>query len=268
MNEHAVRPTAVAGRFYPSDAAELGELVDSCLEVARRHRADRAPVPKAVIAPHAGFIFSGPIAGTAFSTFEGTSAERVVLIGPSHYVGFEGVATSGYGAFSTPLGEIPVDGAAVAKALEFEFVREYEHPHEREHSLETHLPFLQRVLGDFTIVPLVTGRVDRRQLAELLDALWGGPETLISVSSDLSHFFDASTARALDEQTAAAIERFDAAKVEPSAQGACGAVAIRGLLETAKRRQMRVTTLDLRNSSDTAGGPDRVVGYGAFAFWE
>ncbi len=188
------------------------------------------------------------------------------MVGPSHHIAFHGVATSGFSHFETPLGLVGVDGDGVRRALEFDFVTEYEAAHEHEHSLETHLPFLQRVLGEFEIVPLVTGRVDRAELAALLDALWGGEETVLSVSSDLSHFFDYDTARGLDETTSRAIGEFDAEAITP--KDACGAVAIRGLLETGLRRNMLSEIIDVRNSGDTAGDRSRVVGYGAYGFWE
>lgn len=266
MNARAIRPAAVAGRFFPADSSELADLVGASLREARRP--EHASAPKAIIAPHAGFVFSGPIAGSAFASLADAAAriERVILIGPSHHVAFEGVATSGFGTFETPLGPVPVDTDAVRRALQFDFVEEYEPAHEREHSLETHLPFLQTVLGEFSIVPLVTGRIDRERLAELLDTLWGGEETVISVSSDLSHFFDYETARSLDDETSKAIEAFQPERITP--EDACGAVSIRGLLETARRREMESEIIDVRNSGDTAGDRSRVVGYGAYGFWQ
>jgi AmmeMemoRadiSam system protein B len=266
MITHDIRPPAVAGRFFPARTSELNSIVDACLREARHPSRDDAP--KAIIAPHAGFVFSGPIAGSAFASLAEAAdrIQRVVLIGPSHHVAFEGVATSGYANFETPLGVVPVDVESVRRALEFEFVHEDERAHRHEHSLETHLPFLQRVLGDFSIVPLVTGQVSKRQLSELLEALWGGDETIVSVSSDLSHFFDYDTARQLDGATSEAIVDFDADRLTPD--GACGAIAIRGLLESGRRRQMQSEMIDVRNSGDTAGDRNRVVGYGAYAFWE
>ena len=261
-----VRPPAIAGRFYPSDPDELARLVDRCLKEARRP--DHPGVPKAIIAPHAGFVFSGPIAGSAFSTWADARdrIRRVVVIGPSHHVAFEGVATSRYDVFRTPLGGVPVDTELRDRCLEFDFVQSFEEAHDPEHSLETHLPFLQRVLDDFVILPLVAGRVDRKRLATLLDAVWGDDETVVSVSSDLSHFHDYDTARRRDEATSDAIVHFRPEQIGP--RDACGAVPVNALLHTAGARGMDAEVFDLRNSGDTHGDRSRVVGYGAYAFWE
>lgn len=263
---HGVRPEAVAGRFFPGTVDALQQTTDDCLRRAKPRRDRR--VPKAVVAPHAGFVYSGEIAGSAFAPWREVASRvrRVVLVGPSHHVPFAGVATSNYAAFRTPFGDVPVDARGVEIALGFDFVKPFERAHEAEHSLETHLPFLQTLFGDFQIVPLVTGDVTPDNLAALLEALWGDGETVLSISSDLSHFHDYETARRIDAQTAGAIVGLEPLSFDH--RGACGATAVRGLLVAAKARAMTCEAVDLRNSADTAGSPDRVVGYGAFAFYE
>lgn len=262
-----VRPPAVAGLFYSAEAAILAGEVDRCLaEAGDAHGLAANPLPKAVIAPHAGYVYSGPIAGTAYAPFvgRGESVSRVVLLGPSHRLAFRGLAVSGADSFLTPLGSVPVDKAAVAAALELPQVRLLEEAHAMEHSLEVHLPFLQRIFPSFAVVPVVVGEAAPEQVDTLLKALWGGPETVIVVSSDLSHYHDFETARGLDADASRAIEslRPDLLRGEQ----ACGRRPIRGLLARARALDLRVTTVDLRNSGDTAGPKDQVVGYGAYLF--
>jgi hypothetical protein len=260
----STRPAAVAGSFYPADPAELARVVDACLAQARGDGSGGAP--KALVAPHAGYAYSGPIAGSAFgaaASLRGV-AERVVLLGPAHFVPVDGIAASSAGAFRTPLGDVPVDAAAVARALRLPWVAPDDGAHAGEHSLEVELPFLQRVLGAFALAPFAVGAASAAQVAALLEALWGGPETLVVISSDLSHYHDARTARRLDAATARAIEALDEAGLGP--ESACGRVPLSGLLVAARQRGLRARRLDLRNSGDTAGGRDEVVGYGAWAF--
>jgi AmmeMemoRadiSam system protein B len=222
---------------------------------------------KALVAPHAGYQYSGPIAASAFAPLNRRRGiERVVLVGPSHRFDFEGVATTGAKGFATPLGIVPVDRAAVEQIEQLPQVRRFERAHADEHSLEVELPFLQQALGRFALVPLVTGDADDAAVAEVLAALWGGPETLVVVSSDLSHYYDYDTAQALDRHTAEAIGVFSPRAIRP--EHACGRVAIRGLLHHLGTGRAQAVTLDLRNSGDTAGARDRVVGYGAFALAE
>jgi hypothetical protein len=191
------------------------------------------------------------------------SVERVVLVGPSHFVGFEGLAVSDADFFETPLGEIPIDVDSVQRLVRFPQVRAMEDAHATEHSLEVQLPFLQVSLGtDWVLTPVAVGVADSSDVTKALDTLWGGPETLIVVSSDLSHYHDYATAQRLDEQTSRWIEELNSAKL--SGQRACGFVGIRGLLQSAGRRGLHVTTLDVRNSGDTAGPRNEVVGYGAY----
>ena len=257
------RTPAVAGMFYPGNAAELRTEVQAFLHQVPTSA--EAP-PKAIIVPHAGYIYSGPIAASAYARLKAArdSITRVVLLGPSHRVGFRGIAISGMEAFATPLGRIPLDQEAIATIRSLPEVGFLEQAHAQEHSLEVHLPFLQEVLGTFTLTPLVVGDARPPQVGAVLEALWGGPETLIVISSDLSHYHDYQTARAMDRETSDAIEqlRFEAIGYEQ----ACGRNPVNGLLWVARRKGLRGETLDLRNSGDTAGTRDQVVGYGAYVF--
>ncbi len=267
----SVREAAVAGQFYPGSAAELEATVRQFLDGAGGADSEKtagAPVPKAIIAPHAGYVYSGAVAASAYARLEPAASviKRVVLLGPCHRVAVKGLALSGADAFATPLGNVPVDKEAAAMILDLPPVEVFDATHAQEHSLEVHLPFLQIVLDDFAVVPLVVGEAPPEQVAEVLDALWGGPETLIVVSSDLSHYLDYDSARKIDSETCRAIETLDAKAI--SRDGACGRFPVGGLLEIAKRRGLTVTTLDLRNSGDTAGPKDRVVGYGSWMFQE
>jgi AmmeMemoRadiSam system protein B len=260
-----IRPTAVAGKFYPAQPSQLGRMVASFLEQAQ---AGPPPNPKAVVAPHAGYVYSGPIAGSAFRPWAGQTRtiRRVVLLGPSHYVAFSGIALPHATGFATPFGIVRTDRDAVEQLRSLRQVREFPAAHEQEHCLEVELPFLQQMMSDFTIVPLVIGDATDEQVREVVEVLWGGEETRFVLSSDLSHYHDYETARQMDRSTAAAIENI---RPEPiSANEACGHLAIRGFLKAAKQRGLSAHTLDLRNSGDTAGPRDSVVGYGAFAFAE
>lgn len=260
----AIRTPAVAGTFYPADRRELQAQIRAFLNAV----APAGPAPKAIIAPHAGYVYSGPIAASVYARLHAArgAISRVVLLGPSHYVGFQGLAVSTADGFETPLGRIPIDKQAVEKVLELPEVGYLDQAHAREHSLEVHLPFLQEVLGEFSLVPIAVGDAGPEQIGAVIEALWGGPETLIVISSDLSHYHDYDTARRLDAETTRAIEnlRFE----DVGNDQACGRNPIRGLLWVARRRGLREETLDLRNSGDTAGPRDRVVGYGAYAFGE
>jgi len=259
----SVRPPAVAGLFYPGEPGELKSAVEGFL---REPSADR-PAPKAVIAPHAGYVYSGPIAGSAFGTLAAAakSIRRVILVGPAHYVPIRGLALPGHSRFATPLGEVRIEPEGAQAALRLPQVRVMPEAHTREHSLEVELPFLQALLGEFDLVPLVAGEADGGEVAEVLERLWGGPETLIVISSDLSHYLPYATAQRADKETADAILSLNGPL---HSRQACGAVPINGLLEAARRRDLVPQLLDLRNSGDTAGDPARVVGYGAFAFHE
>ena len=259
------RRPAVAGTFYAGEAETLQREVRDLLD---RIAATDGPAPKAVIAPHAGFRFSGPVAAHAYARLAPArdTIRRVVLVGPSHHVPLRGLAATEATRFLTPLGAVPVDREGVATALGQPGVHTLDAAHAREHSLETQLPFLQQVLANVRIVPLVVGDSSPAEVGRVLEALWGGPETLIVVSSDLSHFHDDATARTLDATTARAIEGLDTEAL--GHDNACGFHPVRGLLWVARRRGDRITTLDLRNSSEAGAPRDRVVGYGAFALEE
>lgn len=254
------RNPVVAGMFYPSDPHELRTMIHDFLGAAES--SDTAP--KAIIAPHAGYVYSGPVAASAYACLalaRGT-IRRVALLGPSHRIGFHGLAASSADRFATPLGLIPVDRTALEKVLTLPQVRVLDQAHALEHSLEVHLPFLQEVLGEFSLVPLVTGDATAQAVAKVLELLGGEPETLIVISTDLSHYHDYDAAQRMDAATSRAIEA-----LHPDGIGydqACGRVPLLGLLEVARRRGLRIKTIDLRNSGDTAGPRDRVVGYGAY----
>ena len=252
-----IREAAVADYFYPADSGELSATIHQMLNAAPvQHTA----APKALIVPHAGYIYSGPVAAAAYSTLRPHREEytRVILLGPSHRVALGGLAASGADMFRTPLGDVPLDRAAIG-ALDLPVS---DAAHRLEHSLEVHLPFLQIVIGTFSLVPIVIGDADPEAVAKVIDTLWGGPETLIVVSSDLSHYLPYNEARARDRATCRAIKNFAAHRI--SHADACGATPVGGLLITAQRRGMQITTLDLRNSGDTAGGREQVVGYGSW----
>lgn len=259
----AIRPPAVAGLFYPAAADELSADVDRM--IAAVTAASAGPDPKALIVPHAGYIYSGPIAAAAYRLLRPLRSRirRVVLLGPAHRVPFRGFALPSAKAFRTPLGDIPIDRAAIDRLRGLPSVRVYDEAHAGEHSLEVHLPFLQRTLGDFVLLPIVVGLAGGEDVAKLLEDVWGGAETLIVISSDLSHYHAYAAAQARDGRTAAAIERLDGAALDE--ESACGRVPIRGLLQVAERRGLKCRRLDLRNSGDTAGPRDQVVGYGAWA---
>ncbi len=259
------RQSIAAGRFYPDNPVELRKLIELHLSEAR---ATAGPVPKALIAPHAGYIYSGPIAASAYARLRPArdTIKRVVLLGPSHYAEFDGLAASGAEAFATPLGLVRVDVEAVGKLLALPQVTLLDAAHLREHSLEVQLPYLQVVLKEFVLVPLAVGQASAEQISRVLEMLWGGPETCFVVSSDLSHYLDSAAARRLDQSTADAIESLRPAGV--GERQACGRIPILGLLELARRHHLHPHTVDLRNSGDTAGPHDRVVGYGAFVFEE
>ena len=258
----SVRKPAVAGLFYPAEPAALHAQIASFLA----HAPAAATVPKAIIAPHAGYVYSGAIAASAYALLKPArgTIRRVVLLGPSHRVAFHGLAAPSVDVVETPLGLIPVDRAALQQLTALPQFIISDPAHAREHSLEVHLPFLQEVLGEFSLVPLAVGDAAPVEVAEVLERLWGGPETLIVVSSDLSHYHDYDTARKLDRVTSNAIEQLRYQDLD--FDSACGRVPVSGLLYLAQRRGLTAETIDLRNSGDTAGPRDQVVGYGAYVF--
>jgi len=259
-----IRQPAVAGSFYPADPTTLDERVSAYLSEVCGGRS--SPTPKALIVPHAGYAYSGPIAASAFVTLRNLASpiERVVLLGPSHRVPLRGLAATEAEVFATPLGPVRIDREALDRALQLPQVQLLESAHAFEHSLEVQLPFLVKLLPNFALAPFAVGDASAEEVAEVLEALWGGDETLIVVSSDLSHYYDYESARRMDAETSRAIE-----SLEPEALGsesACGRVPVRGLLLAARHHGLRARTLDLRNSGDTAGSRDQVVGYGAYVF--
>lgn len=256
-----VRSPAVAGTFYPANASQLAAAVRGYLADAATP--PQGPPPKALIVPHAGYVYSGPVAATAYARLmpRGGQVTRVLLIGPAHTMPLRGLAASGADAFVTPLGEVPVDRDAI-RALPQVAVRD--DVHRDEHCLEVQLPFLQTVLSRFAIVPLLAGAAGFGEVRAVIDRLWGGPETLVVISSDLSHYYGYEQARRLDAAAAAAILALDGDAI--GEEQACGRIPIGGLLLAARARGLHPVELDLRNSGDTAGPRGEVVGYGAFAF--
>lgn len=256
-----VRPAAVAGLFYPDNPEELRGMIEEYLAQA----GDDIPAPKAIIAPHAGFIYSGPVAARAYATLKTVrhTIKKVILMGPAHRVYLRGLALPSATFFQTPLGDITIDEELVQKIRSLPQVMVKDVAHAEEHSLEVHLPFLQTVLDNFTLLPLVVGDVSPEEVSEVLDQVWGGDETLIVISSDLSHYHDYASARRIDAVTSAAIQHLELEKIGP--HQACGCMPMSGLLKIARRTGMQVRMLDLRNSGDTAGSRDRVVGYGAYS---
>ncbi len=257
-----IRKAAVAGTFYPAEPTQLKQMIEQYIkEVPSGHK-----VPKAIIAPHAGYIYSGPIAASVYARLLSAKNDikRVVLIGPSHCVGFYGLAVSAAKQFATPLGNIEVDVDAILQIAALPFVQYMEQAHEREHSLEVHLPFLQTVLNDFTLIPIVAGDAPAEQTCQILEMFWDQPETLLLISSDLSHFHDYETAKKLDRETSQIIENLQYEQL--GSGSACGRVPVSGLLALARKKGLQVKAVDIRNSGDTAGYNDknRVVGYGAY----
>ena len=260
------RPAAVAGFFYPGSEAELRLTVGRFLDEATAASAT-ATAPKVLIAPHAGYAYSGPIAASAYAQIAAAAdgIRRVVLLGPAHRVPLQGLALPDAHQFETPLGLVPCDLEAMDSVRDLPQVVVSDPAHAQEHSLEVHLPFLQQILGDFTLVPFAVGQASVEEVVEVLDRLWGGAETLIVISSDLSHYLPYPRACAVDEFTVETILRL---QPRIDHQQACGATPINGLLQAARNRHLQPRLLDLRNSGDTAGDKSRVVGYASFAFHE
>ncbi|HEX2024750.1 MAG TPA: AmmeMemoRadiSam system protein B [Acidimicrobiales bacterium] len=266
MNATRAGEPAVAGTFYPSDPDALRTMVEYHLRQASAGGPPSpASPPKALVAPHAGYVYSGPVAASAYARVVPLRGriERVVLLGPAHRVPLTAIAAPAADALVTPLGPVPVDTGPRDRLVASGSVVVSDQAHAGEHSLEVHLPFVQVALGDVSVLPLLVGRVPASTVADVLDAVWGGEETVVVVSTDLSHYHDHATATELDRRTADAIlgARFE--ELEP--QDACGVFPLRGLLALARRRHLDVELVDLRTSGDTSGDVDRVVGYGAFA---
>ncbi len=264
---NAIRPTAVAGMFYPDGAEPLNSTVAALLAAKPGH----ALHPKALIVPHAGYVYSGATAASAYAELGDRVRQirRVVMLGPAHRVAVRGLAASSARAFRTPLGDVPLDRTAIDLLLPLPQVNLNDAAHAQEHCIEVQLPFLQRVFADadahFQLVPLLVGAASDHEVAEVLNCLWGGPETLIVISSDLSHYHPYADARRIDHATA---EQILGLQALGSHEQACGATPINGLLQVARRRNLQPELLALCNSGDTAGDRSRVVGYAAFAFSE
>jgi MEMO1 family protein len=261
-----IRPPAVAGLFYPANANELRHDVSSYVDACST-RVGVASPPKALIVPHAGYRYSGSVAGFAYRRLQDWSAHirHVVMLGPSHRVPMRGLAVPSVDSFATPLGNVPVNAAGRERLRELGLVGLSDAAHAAEHSLEVQLPFLQVVLGDFDILPITVGFASAEQVARVIDAAWGGPDTLVLVSSDLSHYHTWNEARRLDAETSRSIV---ARSSDLRDENACGACGINGLMQVARRRDLTVELLDQRNSGDTAGDRSRVVGYGSYALHE
>lgn len=259
-----IREPAVAGLFYPDDPLLLQQQLKSLLTA----EPDVASQPKALVVPHAGYVYSGPIAATAYAQLipYAERIRRVVLLGPAHRMGFRGLAASSAEYFATPLGTVRIDQQAMDQILVLPQVRVLDEAHREEHSLEVQLPFLQVILEqDFSLIPLLVGEADAGEVADVLETLWGGPETLLLISSDLSHYLDYTSARRMDSATSQAIEQLNPQAID--LHQACGRNPINGLLMAARHHHLDVKILDVRNSGDTAGSRDRVVGYGAYGFY-
>jgi len=260
-DQKSIRPAAVAGMFYSDDPDQLGSDISYYLQHAE---ALPEPAPKAIIVPHAGYIYSGPIAASAYKQLEAIrhKIKQVVLLGPSHRVALNGIATPDADYFSTPLGNIKINRPLCEKFENYDFVQRSIAAHSQEHSLEVQLPFLQKVLNEFELTPLVVGSCNANDIAQLLDTVWNNDDTIIVISSDLSHYHDYLTATKLDQHTSAAIENLQPENI--SYDDACGRSPLNGLLTLAKQKHSSIQTIDLRNSGDTAGDKQRVVGYGAY----
>lgn len=256
-----IRPPAVAGSFYPADPTGIEHALDSAFADAIAAPEVESARLRAIVAPHAGWTYSGAIAASAYSLVP-PDTPRVVLLGPSHFVAFEGMAVSAADGFATPVGDVVVDANLREVIRELDQVVVSDVPHQREHSLEVHLPFLQRMVPGATLLPVAVGFVGVSPVAALLQAV--ADDALIIISTDLSHYLAWEQARARDERTAAAVLALDGDAIDD--RDACGARGLRGLLAAARTRAWSARLLDLRNSGDTAGDRSRVVGYGAFAF--
>jgi AmmeMemoRadiSam system protein B/AmmeMemoRadiSam system protein A len=262
----SIRNAAVAGMFYPGDAAALAAELDELLGGVEKS-APRLGFPKALVVPHAGYIYSGPVAARAYDELGPARGivRRVVMLGPVHRVPVRGLAVPTDEAFATPLGRVAIDRAAIDEARRFPQVAPSDAAHLQEHALEVQLPFLQRQLGDFTLAPFAVGMASVDEVAEVIDALWGGAETLIVISTDLSHYHAYAAARQIDRNTVTRIASF---ATDLDHEEACGATPLNGLLQVARRRNLDIKLLAACNSGDTAGGKGRVVGYSSFALFE
>ena len=261
-----IRKPVVAGSFYPAEEDQLDKDVDCFLEDSQISAFNHQPL--ALIVPHAGYIYSAPVAASAYKQLEAYAEQitRVVLLGPSHRIPFLGIASSSKSYFATPLGDVLLDKAAADQVNQLDFVHEYDEAHAYEHSLEVQLPFLQKSLKQFSLLPLVIGQATNEQVSKVIDLLWDEQHTLFLISSDLSHYLSYNAAKQCDQATCQAIEQLQPEKIEY--EQACGRIGVSGMLLAARRHHLQVKTLDLRNSGDTAGPRDQVVGYGSWVFYK
>jgi len=259
------REAAVSGQFYPASANELVSTINHYLADAREYKLTKRP--RAIIVPHAGYIYSGPVAATAFKQIApyASQIKRVLLLGPTHHVSFDGIATTSADSYHTPLGDISLDQKAIHQLEKLPQVKTLDQAHQWEHSLEVQLPFLQQVLGNFTLIPLVVGPISSDKMAAVINPFMEDDNTIIVVSSDLSHYYDYASAQKLDQTTALAIEQLDDRAI--SDERACGRYPLKGLLLAARKHHLHSKTLDLKNSGDTAGSRNQVVGYGAWVIY-
>ena len=260
-----IRPSAVAGQFYPGNPLELRKFIEQVLAEANLDMPKSKAPPKALIVPHAGYVYSGPTAAYAYALLQESSIRRVVLFGPSHRVPFYGLALPDAERFRTPLGDVDLDVEAMQTANSLPNVGIYAEGHALEHSLEVQLPFLQVVVGDFSLLPLCIGAVEPEHVATVIDKFWDDEQTLFLISSDLSHYHPYEEARTLDQES---IDMMLALNPGISHEQACGATGINALLQVAKQRQVQIRLLDYRNSGDTAGDREHVVGYASMALFE
>jgi hypothetical protein len=256
----------VAGAFYPGNAAQLTAEVGELLDGVENFE-PRLGFPKALIVPHAGYVYSGPVAARAYDELAAARGivKRVVLIGPSHFVGGRGLALPECEAFETPLGRIALDAEGIAALADLKQVVKSAAAHSEEHSLEVQLPFLQRMLGTFSLVPIAAGAALTEEVEQVLERLWGGPETLVVISTDLSHYHAYEEARRIDGAT---LKRIGAFAADLNYEEACGATGLNGLLAVARKKGLSIRLLAACNSGDTAGSKTRVVGYSSFALYE
>lgn len=259
----AVRGPAVSDMFYPGDPKKLGDMVRQLLENTEFND----ELPRAIISPHAGFIYSGPVAASAYAPFyhTGKQVRRILLLGPSHRVAFDGLALSGRSAYRTPLGDVPIDTEAVESLYRGDGITILDRAHEFEHSLEVQLPFLQVLFQDFKILPMVVGKARPSDVTKFMEPFLLDEDSLIVISSDLSHYNNYETARSRDRETANAIVNLDQNGIKQD--DACGRTPIRAMIQLALEHEMSCKIVDLRSSGDTAGSTDQVVGYGAFHFF-
>ena len=267
LNTHQqVRPAAVAGMFYPGNAPQLAMEVGELLDGVENFE-PKLGFPKALIVPHAGYVYSGPVAARAYDELSAARGivKRVVLIGPSHFVGGRGLALPECEAFETPLGRVRLDAEGIAAIADLKQVVRSAAAHAQEHSLEVQLPFLQKVLGDFSLVPIAAGSALTEEVVEVMERLWGGPETLFVISTDMSHYHSYEDAKRID---AASLERIEDLAADLNYEEACGATGLNGLLAVARGKGLSIKRLAACNSGDTAGSKERVVGYSSFALYE